>query len=69
MNNQLVEYRSKHHGGVYNDWTELTYNIPFKSLRINAFDIRVNGQVFTTHEDLGFKETYDNAMFWIRLKL
>jgi len=68
MNTQIVEYRSKPNTANNIDtWNVITTYIPFKSLRVSVFDLRINGEVFTKHEDPTFEEKYNNAMIWMRL--
>jgi len=68
MNIYIVEYRSKRNtANNITTWNVVTRYIPFKSLRLSRFDIRINGEIFGKHEDPTFEEKYNNAIIWLRL--
>ena len=68
MNTHYVEYRAKRNtANNITTWNVITHYVPFKSLRLERFDIRINGEVFGKHEDSGFEEKYNNATIWLRL--
>ena len=68
MNTHIVEYRAKKNtASKIVDWTVLDKNVPFKSLRVSTFDLRINGEVFSELTDTTFEEKYNNAMFWLRM--
>jgi len=68
MNTRVVEYRLKRTtANNIVTWNAIYAYIPFKSLRMNRFDLRINGEVFSKLTDPTFEEKYNNAMIWMKL--
>jgi len=67
MKTEIVEYKTKNGIGKFGHWTILDYNVPYADLFMFEFNIRINGEVFTSFDQPNFKEKFNNAMFWLRL--